>query len=202
MSMECERKYCNEDFAQLRSRLREAGATCLGAHFESNSIWDEGDGDLRRTGRLLRLRTQTWPDHERHLITLKLKAANVGGCKMREERELAVADASVMAQVLLGLGYTIRLRYEKVREVWRFPELEVVLDRVPFAEVVELEGDMEAIDRRAAQLGLDASGATTDSYHTLHRAWREARGLPPGLDFVFTPRQREEILRSLREDAS
>ncbi len=199
MSIECERKYCGVEFAELRQRLGAAGAVCEGAHFEHNSVWDTPAGDLRRTERLLRLRTQQWPDRQRHVLTLKLKAADSKGCKMREERELTVQDAATMESVLRGLGYTVSLCYEKVREVWHFPELEVVLDHLPFADVAELEGPAEAIDRRAAQLVLPLSAATTANYHTLHTAWRAAQGLPPQWDFVFAAPEREALLHALRE---
>ena len=56
MALEVERKFLDVDLDDLRSRLREQGARCLGAHFESNTVFETPDNPLFSNGRLLRLR--------------------------------------------------------------------------------------------------------------------------------------------------
>lgn len=189
MPLEVERKYLNVDFGMLRCSLLEQGAKSFGAHFESNLIFDTHTGELRLSRRLLRLRTQEWPDRTRHLLALKLPVPHDERFKTREERELQVADATVMQSLLEGLGYGVVARYEKIRESWRLEDVQVELDILPFAQVVELEGLAVRITRVQERLGLDNAEISTKTYHQLHQDWRLRHSLPPDLSFVFGTEQ-------------
>lgn len=189
MGLEIERKYLHIHLQNLRQKLVDCGAHCLGAHFESNWVYDSAEGGLVGGGQLLRLRTQQWRDNTRHLLTLKLPATHDGGFKMREERETEVADGAVMHSILEGLGYRVAARYEKIREPWHMDTVEVELDILPFAEVVELEGraqDIESVERR---LNLDNAEISTKSYHELHQEWLRQNHKPAQLSFVFDEAQ-------------
>ena len=197
MGLEIERKYLHIDLQSLRQKLVDCGAHCLGAHFESNRVYDTAEGGLVGGGQLLRLRTQQWRDKTRHLLTLKLPATHNGGFKMREERETEVADGAVMHSILEGLGYRVAARYEKIREPWHMDTVEVELDVLPFAEVVELEGraqDIESVERR---LNLDNAEISTKSYHELHQEWLRQNHKPAQLSFVFDEAQSERWRREL-----
>lgn len=191
MPLEVERKYLNVDFELLRRRLQDQGATRLGAHFERNLVFDTPAAKLRQSRRLLRLRTQEWPGRTRHLLTLKLPAPDSGPFKAREERELEIADGSAMQGLLEGLGYGVAARYEKIREPWRLEDVEVDLDILPFAKVVELEGLAAHISRMQERLGLDNAQISIKTYHQLHQDWRRRRSLPPDLSFVFGKEQNQ-----------
>ncbi|WP_165076853.1 MULTISPECIES: class IV adenylate cyclase [unclassified Desulfovibrio] len=203
MALEIERKYLGVDFDELRRALAEAGAEDLGAHFEANVVMDTPDLSLWTSRRLLRVRSQEWPERTRHVLTLKLPIANPAkGFKAREERELEVESAAVMQGVLAGLGFTESARYEKVRSVWRLAAKDggavlVELDELPFCRVVEVEGSPEALEAVARRLGLDKHEISTKSYHALHQEWRSAQGLPPERSFVFGPEERRRLRRQL-----
>ena len=191
MGLEIERKYLQVNLQTLRQTLVDNGAHCLGAHFECNWVFDTSAGGLVTGGQLLRLRSQLWQDKTRHLLTLKLPVLQSGGFKMREERETEVADGEAMRSILEGLGYIVAARYEKIREPWRIDTVEVELDVLPFAEVVELEGraqDIESVERR---LNLDNAEISTKSYHELHQEWLRQNHKPEQLSFVFDEAQRE-----------
>ena len=191
MGLEIERKYLHVDMKALRQALVDNGAHCLGAHFESNRVFDAGNA-LLESGRLLRLRTQEWPDRTRHLLTLKLPAAEAGNFKRREERETLVADGEALCSILTGLGYAVTARYEKVREPWRMGAVEIELDVLPFAEVVELEGPEEEIVSVAARLHLDSAEISAKSYHELHQDWLRQHNRPPRFSFVFDAARRAD----------
>lgn len=202
MALEIERKYLGVDFGFLRRALAGAGAEDLGAHFESNVIFDTPDLAIHASGRLLRVRSQEWRDRTRHVLTLKLPVPDAAerAFKVREERELAVESAAAMGAVLEGLGYREIARYEKVRAVWRLAAFRpdgsgilVELDELPFAQVVELEGDAGALDAAARLLGLDKYEISTKSYHALHQEWRRSQGLPFGRSFVFGTDERRRL---------
>lgn len=190
MGLEIERKYLHVDLQTLRQTLVDNGAHCLGAHFESNWVFDTAQGALVTGGKLLRLRSQEWRDKTCHLLTLKLPAAEGGGFKVREERETEVADGAALRGILEGLGYTVAARYEKVREPWRLDTLEVELDALPFAEVVELEGRAQDIERAEKRLNLDNVEISIKSYHELHQEWLRQNNKPKQLSFVFDEARR------------
>ena len=202
MPLEIERKYLDADFDRLRCALIGAGATDQGAHFESNVIFDTPTFGIHASGRLLRLRSQEWRGRIRHVLTLKLPvvAPADSAVKAREERELAVESAAAMGAVLEGLGFVAVARYEKVRSVWRLDPFRpggsgmlVELDELPFARVVELEGDAEDLDAAGRLLGLDKCEFSTKSYHALHQEWRCSRGLPHERSFVFGADERSRL---------
>lgn len=206
MALELERKYLGVDFGRLAAALKACRAEDLGAHFESNVVYDTPELALTSAHKLLRVRSQEWPGERRHVLTLKLpvEAPVPGAFKAREERELEVESADSMGAVLTGLGFVALARYEKVRSVWRLATegpwgrvMLVELDRLPFANVVELEGEAHAIDAVAARLGLDKYEISTKSYHALHQEWRSAQGLPPQRSFVFGPEERRSLRQQL-----
>ena len=199
MPLETERKYLDVDMERLRLALEECGAVCHGIHWEENMVFETTPPSLLPSRRLLRLRTQAWPDgRRRHVLTLKLPAAGSVTFKVREERETVVQDAAVMRGILEGLGYAVRARYEKIREPWAFDGVEIAMDVLPFCRVVELEGPQDAIVRVASLLGLDKSPFSVKSYHELHQEWRRAKGLAPEESFVFDEREREAWFRRLK----
>ena len=208
MALEVERKFPGVDLNDLRVRLQEQGAHCLGAHFESNTVFETPDAALVSSGRLLRLRSQEWPDKVRYVLTLKLPAQPPAGaeqCKVREEREVEVADANSMRQILEGLGYSPAARYEKVREPWRLNGVEVELDILPFMQGAELEGPVEAIEAVQRCLALDNMAISTKNYHQLHQDWLQRNNLPLQRSFVFDETQRRAWRRQLgllEEDGS
>lgn len=189
MGLEIERKYLHINLQSLRQKLVDNGAHCLGAHFESNWVYDSAEGGLVGGGQLLRLRTQQWHDKTRHLLTLKLPAIHDGGFKVREERETEVADGAVMRGILEGLGYCVAARYEKIREPWRMDLVEIELDILPFDQVVELEGRAEDIESVERRLNLDNAEISTKSYHELHQEWLRQNHKPAQLSFVFDEAQ-------------
>lgn len=190
MSLEIERKYLNVSFDDLRMRLVQCGAQGGCAHFESNLVFDAVDSVLLAQGKLLRLRTQEWEDRVEHVLTLKMPATGEESFKVREELEIGLDDNRNMQAILQGLGFNIRAQYEKVREVWHYKNVEIVLDTLPFIQAVELEGEKNAICVVERDLRLQLAESTTRSYHALHQEWLEANNLSKELSFVFDGKER------------
>lgn len=187
-----------------RQRLRQLGACTEGAHFESNIILD--NGQLLASGALLRLRTQEWPDHVRHVLTCKFRppeAARLAarGIKAREELELAVDDGAMLEAVFRRLGYEIVARYEKVREEWHMTfsgqDVAVALDTAPFGDVVEIEALPDIMDSVAAALGLDKCEISPMNYYELHREFSQSSAP----DILFSPADREALRAALHLNA-
>jgi len=175
-------KFLGVDIGALLPRLEAAGATCCGACFERNEVFDTPERGLRGQDVLLRLRSAG-----KSVLTLKRRpeVPTPAGVKVFDEFETEVADPEAMRSILIGLGYLEAFRYEKIRATWRLAHATVCLDRLPFGDFVEIEGAPEAIADCAARLGLDISGASTKTYHQLNREHRAASGLPAEESFIF-----------------
>lgn len=182
MALEIECKYLDADFAALRLRLKELGAKRLGRWFEANEVFDDERRSLKAAGTLLRLREKP----SGCVLTLKRASSKTSAmAKIYEEHETGVADGSALREILLGLGYSPALRYEKLREKWTHHGCEICLDTLPFGDFVEIEGAEADIAACAQALGLLQSQTCTATYHELNSRHRTALGLAPDESFVF-----------------
>jgi adenylate cyclase class IV len=90
--------------------------------------------------------------------------------KIREEREVRVADGTRLAGILEALGLRPSFRYEKYRSTYRLPGLTGVtleLDETPIGDFLEAEGSRTTIDRAATLLGYQPADYIIKSYGRL-----------------------------------
>lgn len=131
---------------------------------EVSLLWDRAD-ELRARNSALRLRRYAGK------ATLTFKGPRVPDpqFKIRPEHETEVADPEATEALLRGLGYVPVMRMVKHRALWIREELVACLDRTPFGDFLELEGDPQAIKLALQGLCLDASRIEPRSYPTLFR---------------------------------
>jgi len=182
---EIEVKLAIGDADEARRRLGTAGALALSSRtFEDNRLYDDADLSLKKTGRLLRIRSVGG----RHVLTFKAKLAGSSDdarYKVREEYETEVSDPTELERLLSALGYEPVYRYQKFRQPYRLGGVEVLLDETPIGTFLELEGEPEAIDAAARALGFPPETYDTRTYRELQEA--RAGGGDPG-DMVFPER--------------
>lgn len=214
MAQEIEIKLKITDLEALRRTLKKLGARLVGSRsgrvHEWNVLFDTPQGALGKSGQLLRIRTET-PDAklngaepasaQRILLTFKSPPKDVpispdskglsGRHKVREECELEVTDAAVLAKIFEGLGMNGWFRYEKYRTTFRLPDsaawakgLLIEIDETPIGTFVELEGPPAAIDRAAKELGFTTRDYILQNYLSLYLDDCAQRGRKPG-DMVF-----------------
>lgn len=132
---------------------------------EVDQLYDRPDGELKASGRLLRLRSAGG----RWLLTYK-GPAHEGPYKSRQEIEVAVEDGAAMEEILLALGYEPGFRYEKFRTVYsrgREPGV-ITLDETPIGDFLELEGPPDWIDGTTAKLGFSKADYVLSTYAALY----------------------------------
>ena len=168
MAKEIEVKFKVASFQAIRKKLRAAGARLVGQAFERTVRLDTPDNLLERTQRFLRVRTGF-----KNALTFKQKLPSARRTfKEREEIETEIDDPQQMMAILNRLGLTKQWVMEKRRQKWQLSKAEVVLDRLPFGNFVEIEGNPAAIVKTEKILGLNPFQRITLTYWDL---WRQAR---------------------------
>jgi adenylate cyclase class 2 len=199
--------------SKLRAKLvrREVGGKDGRVH-ELNILFDTPDGGFARHGQLLRVRVESADPAKRNgasraVLTYKGpgEPQKEGRFKVRDEREVVVADDAAMRSILEALGLRGWFRYEKYRTTFALPGsarwaagLHIELDETPIGVFLELEGPPDAIDRAATELGFSRANYITKNYLLLHVENCRRKGvsvaqLAPGVvsgipDMVFETR--------------
>lgn len=185
MNMETEIKLPVRDIDALLHRLRELGARNRGRVFEDNVLYDTPDGQLRRAGWLLRIRTETpaankWSPAgtQRAVITSKSPTRKQNSkYKQRIERETKIREPRHWPGILVRLGFRQGFRYEKFRTSLRVGDLHVDLDETPVGTFLELEGRGKAIDEVARGLGYSLGEYLRSTYWDVYAADCRRRGV-------------------------
>jgi adenylate cyclase class 2 len=181
---ETEIKLAISSAAAARRLLRRAGfRVCRRRVYEDNLVFDTPGGQLRASGKLLRLRRSAGAA----LLTFKGPASQ-GKHKSRLELEVSFQDFDVGRQILLGLGYGVVFEYEKYRTEYGRPGSggTACLDETPIGVFIELEGPPDWIDATAESLGFHEHNYITDSYLGLFR--RRAGEASPRMCCMRFPR--------------
>ncbi len=165
---ETEIKLAVPDVAQAQQLLRKAGFRLSKRRvFESNQLFDTPGLRLRTSGTLLRIR-----DVGRTALLTYKGPVSTDKHKSREELELNVSDAPMLAAILEKLGFEPMFLYEKFRTVYcRDAGGEATLDETPIGVFLELEGSPDWIDRTAERLGFREEDYITLSYARLYVDW-------------------------------
>jgi adenylate cyclase, class 2 len=138
-------------------RLPEMGASLEGEEFEENTLYS---GEALQSGScVLRLRRVG----RNATLTYKKRFPSTSAIKQQREEETGVEDPEAMEAILMALGFTPALVYEKRRQTWRLGNTEIVIDVLPFGLFMEIEGrvnEIRAVERKLGLKGLRAEHAT------------------------------------------
>jgi adenylate cyclase, class 2 len=139
-----------------------------------DQVFDFPDGALRRSGRLLRVRSENGLAGGA-IRTFKGPVVSGSLHKSREELETSAASRATLELIFERLGLIPTFRYEKYRTTFGLtPGAEhesglIALDETPIGVYLELEGPGYWIDRAAARLGFLPKDYVTASYAALYR---------------------------------
>lgn len=171
---ELEVKFYLQGLEQVEARLISMGARLEQARvYERNLRFDTPSGELSQTARVLRLRQDT-----RARVTYKGPGQVQEGVRARLEIEFSVDDFEAARALFEGLGYQVRVMYEKYRATYSVEGVLVTLDEMPYGYFAEIEGpDGASIHSLAERLNLDWEARIFDSYMVLFDRLRGALGL-------------------------
>ncbi len=170
---ETEIKLYVPDLQAVQQKLEAAGAELTAPRvYERNVRYDNKERTMTPHGMVVRLREDT-----RVRLTYKDDGTVTDGITSRFEAEVEVSDFDAMETILGKLGYTPYLIYEKYRTTYEIDGAEVVLDEMPYGNFVEIEGDIDAIERLISTLELSDAQRLEGSYSTLFERLRQKLGL-------------------------
>ena len=184
MPREIEAKFPLENRGRVIAKLEELGAERLYPEtFEDNIVLDRR-GELRTRGALLRVR-----QFGRYtIVTFKGQLTYSDGIKSREEVQAGIESFDRAIALFEALGFRPTFRYQKKREVWRAGSSEILLDRTPIGDFLEIEGSDREIEQIAERLELEMKDAIRSSYIELYKKERRTRADLPE-QMVFPPEE-------------
>jgi adenylate cyclase, class 2 len=163
MAIETEKKYRMnpQQREQVLKNLEEIGAEYLHKDFEVNQIY--GGGILEEEKAALRIRKTDG----KTLLTYKRRVGNLSNLKQHIEHETEVGDAETMENIIKALGFELGLVYEKYRQTWKFQNVEIVLDELPFGLYMEIEGKITDIGLAEMLLDIEDYELEPETYPKL-----------------------------------
>ena len=171
---EIELKFPVADLRRFRMAADELGFKLVTPRtFESNTLYDTVDRQLRAKKQILRLREYGDVSTVTHKRKADMNDTDLR-YKTRVETESVVEDVSALAEIFGQLGYQPVFKYEKFRTEYASDEGKLVLDETPIGVWAELEGDPKWIDEKLAGLGIAEETCITDSYGKLFEKWKES----------------------------
>ena len=151
MAIEIEKKYrlARKQYERVEADMKELGGEYVGEDHEENILYS--NQMLFDKGAVVRIRKIA----DRSIFTFKQSIANKTSEKMHIEHETEIESADELEKILEYLNLEKRMVYEKRRKTWKFREVELVLDELPFGLYMEIEGAMMAIAEAEMFLGAD-----------------------------------------------
>jgi adenylate cyclase class 2 len=171
-NIEIEAKFYIRDLDSLREILLSLGGHLIHERIlERNWRFDTPSRRLSAAGEVLRIR-------EDNRIRLTYKRP-IQGTLERMEIEIEVDDSKKTRMFLEALGFEVFFVYEKFRETYKFDDMEIVLDEVPYGCFVEIEGPSVAlVQKTATQLKLNWEHRLKSTYLRLFKRLKEKLNLP------------------------
>src|SRR6516165_10366423 len=137
---EIEIKFPVKETRTITERLSKLGfQIAVGRHYEKNYLFDDAAGNLRKDGKLLRVRNTP----SRKTVTFKGPISADSKLKHREEIECRIESAETMIRILEEVGFKIGIEYSKYRTVFEGDGFNISLDETEAGNYLEVEGPSE-----------------------------------------------------------
>lgn len=174
-NQELEVKFYVSNLASFELKLRDLQATLIQPDvLEINLRFDTPTADFSRAGQAIRLRQDT-----QARLTFKGPSTASGGARLRQEIEFVASNFNQARDFLLALGFQVSMIYEKYRTTYNLGLNHITLDRLPYGNFIEIEGqDADELHRITNELGLSWERRIAESYTVLFARLQTRLGLP------------------------
>jgi adenylate cyclase, class 2 len=187
MYIEKEVKFKINNPDKIKKKFEELNAKCLGSDFQ-RTIRFENNGKLKEQGLFLRVRSGF-----KNTITLKSKIPGASEhIYQREEIELEISDIEKMQEIIKKLGFNDEMIMEKYRTKYELNDCEIVVDKLPFGDYIEIEGEEKKIFDLINKLNLDKNKLINKTYWDLFEDYKNINNMQYlGKNIVFKNKTNE-----------
>ena len=175
--LEVELKSVVDDLARRRAAAESAGATLVFDGRLEDRRYDSADRALTARDHVLRVRVYRDARGTRAQLDFKGPTQRGDGYKVREELESHVTDADALVAILDRLGYVVTIAIDREIVQYDLGGAMIRFERYPrMDDLVEVEGDRDAIERAIEALGMPRAGFLTDRLPDFARRFEERTG--------------------------
>ena len=175
--LEVELKSVVDDLARRRAAIEAAGATLVFDGRLEDRRYDSPDRALTARDHVLRVRVYRDAAGTRAQLDFKGPTQRDDGYKVREEIESHVSDADALVAILDRLGYVVTIAIDRDIMQYDLAGAMIRFERYPrMDDLVEVEGDRDAIERAIDALGMPRAGFLTDRLPDFARRFEERTG--------------------------
>lgn len=191
MAEEVELKFKIENYVELALKLLELSTSFNSAH-EITVMYDENKKLFDKDARLrLRKKIDIKTNKEETEISYK-KPLTREGIKIEEEYETQIGSFTEMENILANIGFTKVSSYERIRDTFKIENMKVTIDSFSFGDYLEIEGEINEIQRLADKLGFEMKENITKSCDDLYAEICLALGKPIPNHIIFENRKNLE----------
>ncbi|MGI8619186.1 MAG: class IV adenylate cyclase [Gemmatimonadaceae bacterium] len=175
--LEVEVKAVVDDMPVRKQRLVSAGATEIFSGRMRDLRYDTPQRSLAAVDQVLRVRVYVSADGETAHLDWKGATRIESGLKVREEHTTAVSDLAGLTAILEALGYVVTREIEREAQTYRVGGATVRFERYPrMDDLVEVEGDADAIESAIGKLGMDRGAFTAERLPDFARRFEARTG--------------------------
>jgi len=179
MGLEIEAKLKIDSPGEVRRVLDCLDGELVGTVIQTDHYFDDEAGTLKASDRALRIRLESGEDGKAATIVTFKGAKKGGSFKVRRELESRVESCESLSAIFSALGFSERFVIQKSRQLWRFEDCHVCIDRLPLLGwFVEIEGESEEkVASVQQQLALGGLSHIRESYLCLLEERMKEAGL-------------------------
>lgn len=177
VNIELEYKFWVKDKKSLIKILNTKTSKKKPCQYQNNMMFDNPAGLMQITDG--RIRVRTLGNSGNKTLTYKKPLPPKNGAKREIEYEVVFKDTkSQIEKILEAMKFEPTTSYERYQTSWEINGVNVTLDEYPYADIIEIEGKKQAIEKIAEELGFNIQEGLTKPTDTLFQEWRRKRGLP------------------------
>ncbi len=158
MINEIEIKFKIEDNNDIRKRLLSLGGVPQ-KPYKQTTYGFFSDNSIEK-GIFPRIRDE----HGKIILTVKVRPSKKTNYFERKEYSMEILNADDGVEIMKAIGYSQVRIFKKIREEWKFKEVEVVFDKLYFGAYIEIEGPKDEIEKMIKKLGFEKKERITKAY--------------------------------------
>ena len=161
----------NEDIIR---KLRKKRAVLIGGFKEKTTRYDDENGNYEKDGKFIRVRSGL-----KNIISFKEKLDDSKDDTIlkRNDIEVEIGDISKMQYILEVMGLKKTCTMEKYRLKWKFEDVDLNVDELPFGLFLEIHGEEEQIAKVMEELELARENIVPGTYWDIFEKYKRSNNI-------------------------